>query len=248
MATGPTAAGELLRLDSAAGRWVLTATVLGSSVATIDATAVNVALPTIGRDLGADFAGLQWVVTGYTLTLASLLLVGGSLGDRFGRRRVFGYGVVWFAAASVLCAGATSTGVLTVARLLQGVGGALLVPGSLAVISASFCEEDRGRAVGAWSGLGGIAAAAGPFLGGWLVASASWRWIFLLNVPLAAAVVAIVSRHVPESSDPSAAERPTGPSPVRWRARPGWPRSPTGSSSAPARSPAPGWPASGCSS
>lgn len=208
MATGPTAAGELLRLDSAAGRWVLTATVLGSSVATIDATAVNVALPTIGRDLGADFAGLQWVVTGYSLTLASLLLVGGSLGDRFGRRRIFGYGAVWFAAASVLCAGATSTGVLTAARLLQGVGGALLVPGSLAVISASFREEDRGRAVGAWSGLGGIAAAAGPFLGGWLVASASWRWIFLLNVPLAAAVVAIVSRHVPESSDPSAAERP----------------------------------------
>lgn len=201
-------AGGPLRLESAAGRWVIAATVLGSGVATLDATVVNVALPSIGRDLGADFAGLQWVVTGYTLTLASLLLVGGSLGDRFGRRRTFVWGVVWFAAASVMCAVATGPGVLVAARLLQGVGGALLVPGSLAVISASFCAEDRGRAVGAWSGLGGIAAAVGPFLGGWLVEVASWRWIFLLNVPLAVAVVAIAVRHVPESKDPSAAGTP----------------------------------------
>lgn len=208
MAAGTGDAAALLRFDSPAGRWVVAAAVLGSGVATLDATVVNVALPSIGRDLGTDFAGLQWVVTGYTLTLASLLLVGGSLGDRFGRRRTFVHGVVWFAVASALCAAAPDEGLLVAARLLQGVGGALLVPGSLAVLSASFCPEDRGRAIGAWSGLGGIAAAAGPFLGGWLVEAASWRWIFLLNVPLAAAVVAIAVRHVPESMDPSAAGRP----------------------------------------
>ena len=204
MAAGAGGAAASLRLDSAPGRWVLAAAVLGSAMATLDATAVNVALPSIARDLDTDFAGLQWVVTGYTLTLASLLLLGGSLGDRFGRRRAFVCGVVWFAAASALCATAPSAGVLVAARLLQGVGGALLTPGSLAVISASFCADDRGRAVGAWSGLGGIAAAAGPFLGGWLVEAASWRWIFLLNVPLGAAVVAIALRHVPESLDPAA--------------------------------------------
>lgn len=206
-ATAGQAAGPL-RFDSPAGRWVIAATVLGSGVATLDSTVVNVALPAIGRDLGADFAGLQWVVTGYTLTLASLLLVGGSLGDRFGRRRTFVWGVAWFAAASALCAVAPSAGVLVAARLLQGVGGALLVPGSLAVISASFCAEDRGRAVGAWSGLGGIAAAVGPFLGGWLVEVASWRWIFVLNVPLATVVILIAVRHVPESSDPTAGGKP----------------------------------------
>ena len=206
-ATAGQAAGPL-RFDSPAGRWVIAAAVLGSGVATLDSTVVNVALPAIGRDLGANFAGLQWVVTGYTLTLASLLLVGGSLGDRFGRRRTFVWGVTWFAAASALCAVAPGAGVLVAARLLQGVGGALLVPGSLAVISASFCAEDRGRAVGAWSGLGGIAAAVGPFLGGWLVEVASWRWIFLLNVPLATVVVLIAVRHVPESSDPTAGEKP----------------------------------------
>lgn len=208
MSAGPGEAAALLRFDSPAGRWVVAAAVLGSGMATLDATVVNVALPSIATDLGANFAGLQWVVTGYTLTLASLLLVGGSLGDRFGRRRVLVCGVVWFAAASALCATAPSAGVLVAARLLQGVGGALLTPGSLAVISASFCPEDRGRAVGAWSGLGGIAAALGPFLGGWLVDAASWRWIFLLNLPLAAVVVAVAVRHVPESLDPAAAGMP----------------------------------------
>ncbi len=203
---GQAAAGPL-RLDTAAGRWVIAAAVLGSGMATLDATVVNVALPSIARDLGTGFAGLQWVITGYTLTLASLLLVGGSLADRFGRRRTFAWGVVWFAVASALCAAAPSVGVLVAARLLQGAGGALLTPGSLAVISASFCAEDRGRAVGAWSGLGGIAAAVGPFLGGWLVEAASWRWIFLLNLPLGAAVVTIAVRHVPESLDPGAAGR-----------------------------------------
>jgi EmrB/QacA subfamily drug resistance transporter len=208
MAAGNGESAGRLRFDSPAGRWVVAAAVLGSGMATLDATVVNVALPSIARDLGADFGGLQWVVTGYTLTLASLLLVGGSLGDRFGRRRTFVCGVVWFAAASVLCAAAPNATVLVAARLLQGVGGALLTPGSLAVISASFHPDDRGRAVGAWSGLGGIAAALGPFLGGWLVQSASWRWIFLLNLPLAAVVVAVAVRHVPESSDPSANAKP----------------------------------------
>lgn len=208
MSAGPGEAAAQLRFNSPAGRWVVAAAVLGSGMATLDSTVVNVALPSIATDLGADFAGLQWVVTGYTLTLASLLLVGGSLGDRFGRRRVFVWGVVWFAAASALCAAAPGAGVLVAARLLQGVGGALLTPGSLAVISASFCPEDRGRAVGAWSGLGGIAAAVGPFLGGWLVETASWRWIFLLNVPLAGVVVTVAVHHVPESMDPSSAGTP----------------------------------------
>jgi EmrB/QacA subfamily drug resistance transporter len=192
-----------VRFESAAGRWVLAAAVLGSGVVSLDATVVNVALPRIGADLGTDFAGLQWVITGYTLSLASLILLGGALGDRFGRRLVFCVGLVWFAIASALCALAPNVGVLTVARLLQGIGGALLTPGSLALISASFHPEDRARAIGAWSGLGGFTTAVGPFLGGWLTAL-SWRWIFTINVPLAAAVVLIAVRHVPESLDPDA--------------------------------------------
>jgi EmrB/QacA subfamily drug resistance transporter len=192
---------------SAPGRWVLLATVLGSAMASLDATVVNVALPVIGRDLHAGVSGLQWIVTGYMLTLAALLLMGGSLGDHLGRRRVFVAGVVWFAVASVLCALAPTLAVLLIARALQGVGGALLTPGSLAIIQASFRQEDRGRAIGAWSGFSGIATAIGPFLGGWLIVNLSWRWIFLLNVPLSVVVVAIAVRHVPESSDPAAARQ-----------------------------------------
>ncbi len=193
-----------IRLAGRQGRWVLAATVLGSSMAMLDATVVNVALPTIGKDLHTSLAGLQWTVTAYTLTLAGLILLGGSLGDRLGRRRIFVTGVAWFAIASALCGLAPDIGVLVAARALQGIGGALLTPGSLAIIQASFASEDRPRAIGAWSGLGGVAAAVGPFLGGWIVGAAGWRWIFLLNLPLAAAVAAVAVRHVPESVDPTA--------------------------------------------
>ena len=196
-----------LRLDSAAGRWVLTASILGSALAGIDATVVNVALPSIGDSFEASFTSLQWVVTSYALTLAAFILLGGVLGDRFGRRRVFVVGVVWFAVASLLCGIAPSVELLVAARALQGVGGALLTPGSLALLQATFAGEDRGRAIGAWSGLGGVATAAGPFLGGWLVDVASWRWVFLINLPLAAAVVWLSARHVPESRDPAATGR-----------------------------------------
>ena len=193
-----------IRLSSPPGRWVLLATVLGSGVAMLDATVVNVALPSLARDLGASMAGLQWTVNAYALTLAGLILLGGSLGDRFGRRKMFVIGVIWFAAASILCGAAQSIPMLVAARALQGVGGALLTPGSLAIIQASFAPEDRAQAVGAWSGLGGIAGAAGPFLGGWLVSTAGWRWVFLLNVPLAVVVVLVAVRHVPESVNPQA--------------------------------------------
>jgi EmrB/QacA subfamily drug resistance transporter len=193
-----------IRLSSPPGRWVLLATVLGSGVAMLDATVVNVALPSLARDLGASMAGLQWTVNAYALTLAGLILLGGSLGDRFGRRKMFVIGVIWFAAASMLCGAAQSIPMLVAARALQGVGGALLTPGSLAIIQASFAPQDRAQAVGAWSGLGGIAGAAGPFLGGWLVSTAGWRWVFLLNVPLAVVVVLVAVRHVPESVNPQA--------------------------------------------
>jgi EmrB/QacA subfamily drug resistance transporter len=183
------------------GRWVLLATVLGSSVALLDATVVNIALPRLGQDLHAGFSDLQWTVNGYTLTLAAFILLGGSLGDRFGRRRVFVIGAVWFAVASALCALAPNMESLVAARLLQGIGGALLTPGSLALIQASFRPEDRGRAIGAWSGLGGIAAAIGPFVGGTLV-EISWRLVFFINLPLCVVVVLVAVRHVPESRDP----------------------------------------------
>jgi EmrB/QacA subfamily drug resistance transporter len=193
-----------IRMGTASGRWILVATVLGSGIAGIDATVVNVALPTIGRDLGTGFSAMQWMVTGYTLTLASFILLGGALGDRFGRRRVFVVGVIWFAVASLLCGLAPDAGLLIAARALQGVGGALLTPGSLAILQAAFSGEDRARAIGAWSGLGGVATAIGPFLGGWLVESVSWRWVFLINVPVAAVVVWIAVRHVPETRDQGA--------------------------------------------
>lgn len=205
------AAGEQgLEFGTARGRWVLAGMVLGSGMASLDATVVNVALPRLGSDLHASFAGLQWVVNGYTLTLASLILIGGSLGDRLGRRRVFLVGVVWFASASVLCGLAPDVGTLVAARMLQGVGGALLTPGSLAILQASFRPEDRARAIGAWSGLAGVTTAIGPFVGGWLVDAASWRWIFLLNLPLAALVVLVAVRHVPESRDPTVVGRLDG--------------------------------------
>ena len=193
-----------VRYGTAPGRWVLLATVLGSGMAAIDATVVGIALPSIGRDFHASLEVLQWIVTSYTLTLAALLLLGGSLGDRVGRRRVFIVGVLWFTAASALCALAWDPTALIAMRSLQGVGAALLTPGSLAIIQASFAEGDRGRAIGAWSGLGGVATAAGPLLGGYLISAASWRWIFLINVPLGALVLWVGVRHVPESSDPSA--------------------------------------------
>jgi EmrB/QacA subfamily drug resistance transporter len=170
-------------------------------MAMVDSTVVNVALPRMGRDLDADLAALQWTVNAYMLTLAGLILLGGALGDRFGRRRIFVLGVVWFASASLLCGIAPDAAVLIAARALQGVGGALLTPGSLALIQASFHPDDRARAVGLWSGFGGIGAAVGPFLGGWLVDGPGWRWVFLLNVPLALLCVPIALRHVPESGD-----------------------------------------------
>lgn len=193
-----------VRLDDPRGRWVLLATVLGSSTALLDSTVVNVALPVLGRGLSADFAGLQWTVSGYTLSLAGLVLLGGSLADRYGRRRVFLLGTVWFAVASALCAAAPSVETLVLARVLQGVGAALLTPASLALLQASFVPADRGRAIGAWSGLGGVAAAVGPVAGGLLV-QVSWRLAFLLNLPLCVVVFLVARRHVPESCDPSTA-------------------------------------------
>src|SRR5207253_459029 len=193
-----------LTLSSASGRWVVVAAVLGSGMAALDATVVNIALPELGRDLHAGFDGLQWTINGYTLTLAALILLGGSLGDRFGRRRIFVIGTLWFAVASALCALAPSIEILVAARALQGIGGALLTPGSLAMIEASFVEQDRGKAIGAWSGFGGVATAIGPFIGSYLVAGPGWRWVFLINLPLAAIVIALAQRHVPESRDPQA--------------------------------------------
>jgi EmrB/QacA subfamily drug resistance transporter len=196
-----------LAYASARGRWVIGAAVLGSGMASLDATVVNIALPSIGRSFGVGLGSLQWVVTGYTLTLAAFLLVGGSLGDRYGRRRMFSAGVVWFALASVGCGLAPDADVLIGARVLQGVGGALLAPASLAILQASFRPEDRARAVGAWSGLGGLAAAGGPLIGGELLAVASWRWVFFINLPVAAGVLWLTSRHVPETHDPTATGR-----------------------------------------
>jgi EmrB/QacA subfamily drug resistance transporter len=187
------------------GRWVLTATILGSSMAFIDGTVVNVALPVLQRELGATVADVQWIIEAYALFLSALILVGGSLGDHFGRRRVFTIGVVLFTLASVVCGLAPTVGVLILARAVQGIGGALLTPGSLAIISATFSAEQRGRAIGTWSGFTTITTALGPVLGGWLVQNASWRWVFFINVPLAVAVVAITLLRVPETRDPSAA-------------------------------------------
>ena len=196
-----------LSYASASGRWVLAVSVLGSGIAALDATVVNIALPAIGRDFGTGVAALQWVMNGYTLTLAAFLLIGGSLGDRFGRRKVYLIGIVWFALASAACGLAPDVTFLIIMRILQGAGAALLTPGSLAILEASFRPADRARAIGAWSGLGGIAVAAGPLVGGYLISAASWRWIFFINVPIAAIVIVLSRRHVPESHDPDAGGR-----------------------------------------
>ncbi|MEI5673338.1 MULTISPECIES: MFS transporter [unclassified Nocardioides] len=198
------AAAGVVRMGSPGGRAVVAAAVLGSGIAMLDGTVVNVALRTIGEDLDASLAQLQWITNGYLLSLASLILLGGSLGDRFGRRRVFVWGTVGFALASLLCGIAPTAEVLIGARVLQGVAGALLTPGSLAMIQGAFVKEDRAAAIGAWSGLGGIAAAIGPFVGGALVEYVHWRWIFLINLPLAALAVVIATRSVPETRDPHA--------------------------------------------
>ena len=178
------------------------AMVLGSGVVFLDSTAVNVALPSIGRNFGVGLADLQWIITAYTLTLSAFLLLGGALGDRFGRRRVFLIGLVWFTVASMVCGVAPSPQLLIAARAAQGIGGALLTPGSLAIIEASFRPNERGRAIGAWSGFGGVFGAVGPLLGGLLVQWVSWRLVFFINVPIAAFTVWVVVRHVPESRQP----------------------------------------------
>jgi len=186
---------------------VLAVSVLGSGIAALDATVVNIALPAIGRDFGTGVAALQWVMNGYTLTLAAFLLIGGSLGDRFGRRKVYLIGTAWFALASAACGFAPNVVFLIITRVLQGAGAALLVPGSLAILEASFRPADRARAIGAWSGLGGIAVAAGPLVGGYLISAASWRWIFFINIPVAVVVIVLSARHVPESRSPDAGGR-----------------------------------------
>jgi len=187
--------------QSAMGRWVLAATILASSMAFIDGTVVNVALPFLQTNLNATAIGIQWVVEAYSLFLSALLLVGGSLGDRYGRRRIFNIGVVVFAIASALCGLAANIEQLIAARAVQGIGGAMLVPGSLALISSSFDEDERGKAIGTWSGFSAITTAIGPVLGGWLVENWTWRAAFFLNLPLAVAVLVISVWKVPESRE-----------------------------------------------
>src|SRR2546423_7810267 len=182
-------------------RWTLAATILGSSMVFIDGTVVNVALPALQTSLNATVADVQWVVEAYTLFLAALLLLGGSLGDRFGRKKIYAIGVILFALASIWCGLAPSINQLIIARAAQGVGGALLVPGSLAIISATFSEDERGQAIGTWSGATAITTAMGPLLGGWLIEHVSWRAVFFLNIPLALAVMVLVFLFVPESRD-----------------------------------------------
>lgn len=195
---------DQLQMGTAAGRWVVTTSVLGSGMAFLDSTVVNVALPSIGEELQAQVAGLQWTITGYLLALSSLILVGGSLADRFGRRRVFQVGVGWFAVASMACGAAPNMELLVVARVVQGVGGALLTPASLALLEATFTKAHRPRAIGAWSALTGVAVAVGPLLGGLLVDAGSWRLVFWINPPIAAVVIWLAAGHVPESRDPDA--------------------------------------------
>src|SRR5712691_190860 len=191
-------AGSPGESSASAGAWVLAATILGSSMAFIDGTVVNVALPALQSGLHATITDVQWVVESYALFLAALLLTGGSLGDLYSRRKVFAIGVILFSAASAWCGFAPNIGQLIAARALQGIGGALLVPSSLALISVSFPSEERGRAIGIWSGFTSITAAIGPVLGGWFVQHASWRWVFFINLPIALVVVMLTLWRVPE--------------------------------------------------
>lgn len=222
VAKPPCDAGEILSgplviaCDPAVGRWVLTATILGSSMAFIDSSAVNVALPVLQSSLGASMTQVQWIIEVYMLFLAALILVGGALGDRLGRRRVFMWGVGAFALASLWCGLAPDPTQLIIARAGQGIGGALLVPGSLAIISASFDKSSRGKAIGTWSGFTAITAAAGPVLGGWLATTLSWRWVFLLNIPLAVVVLLIAATRVPETRDLSAGTGNPGAGRIDW--------------------------------
>ncbi|HEY4359803.1 MAG TPA: MFS transporter [Bryobacteraceae bacterium] len=193
-------AGSCRPSAPANGRWILAATILGSSMAFIDGTAVNVALPALQSDLRATIADVQWVVESYALFLAALLLIGGSLGDLYGRRKIFATGVVVFSLASAWCGLAASIQQLIVARGIQGIGGALLVPGSLSLISVSFSKEQRGHAIGTWSGFTSITAAIGPVLGGWFIEHGSWRWVFFINVPVGLVVLALALWKVPESN------------------------------------------------
>jgi len=202
-------AGVGVPCDPEAGTWILVATILGSSMAFIDSTVVNVALPALQANFHATVVDVQWVVESYGLFLAALILVGGSLGDMFGRRLTFVVGVAIFAVASAICGAAANIHQLILARSIQGMGAALLVPGSLAIISAAFDEKSRGRAIGVWSGFTAITTAIGPVLGGWLVEHASWRWVFFINLPLAAAVIAISLWRIPES-------RSAGASRIDW--------------------------------
>ena len=179
--------------------WVLAATILGSSLAFIDGSVVNVALPAIQTSLGASAQATQWIVNAYLLTLGALILVGGAAGDHFGRRRVFVQGIALFTAASVACGFAPNGLVLVLARAVQGIGGAMLVPGSLAIISAAFSDAERGKAIGTWAGFSALTSALGPMLGGTLVDLWSWRAVFFINLPLAAVTLAIAILHVPES-------------------------------------------------
>jgi EmrB/QacA subfamily drug resistance transporter len=188
-----------VRFDSPQGKWVIGAAALGSGIAFLDGSVVNSALPHIQRDFDAALTGQQWVVTGYLLTLGSLLVVGGSLGDLFGRRKIFVWGLIGFAITSLLCGLAPNLGVLIGARIAQGVSAAMLVPGSLSMLSSVFHPDDRARAIGAWSGLSTISTALGPFLGGWLIDTQSWRWVFLINPFLAAGAVWMAQRFVPET-------------------------------------------------
>src|ERR1700693_3970970 len=201
---GMRSAGAKVPSGAAARTWILAATILGSSMAFIDSTVVNVALPAMQAGFHATVVDVQWVVESYGLFLAALILVGGSLGDLFGRRLIFMVGVVIFAVASAGCGSASNISQLIIARSIQGVGAEVLLPGSLAIISTSFDEKSRGQAIGTWSGFTAITTAIGPVLGGWLIEHASWRWAFFINLPLAAAVIAISLWQIPENSNPVA--------------------------------------------
>ena len=197
------AAAETPGCAERARPWVLAVTILGSSMAFIDGSVVTVALPAIQADLTTSVAGAQWVANAYMLMLGALILAGGAAGDRFGRRRVFALGVAIFTVASVACGLAPNTAALIAARAAQGVGGALLVPGSLAIISAAFPQEERGKAIGTWAGFSALTTAVGPVLGGWLVDALTWRAIFFINVPIALVTLGLAFWQVPESRDAS---------------------------------------------